>query len=227
MVKRARELAAAPYDGSAPKLPDALSKLDFDSYRDIRFKADKSPITTGPFRLQLFHLGYGFKRPVVVNTIRDGIATPIPYSASLFDYGRNKFDKNLPVNLGFAGFRLHYPLSSPHSQDELVSFLGASYFRFLGRGQSYGLSARGLSVNTGGDDEEFPNLPRVLDRDLGERSRKGHDLRAARQRLGHRRLSFRAVSRRRERDGSLRHLVPAPRQHEIRHGAADLDVLRR
>jgi periplasmic glucans biosynthesis protein len=158
VVKRARELAAAPYDGSAPKLPDALSKLDFDSYRELRFKADKSPITTGPYRLQLFHLGYGFKRPVVVNTIRDGIATPIPYSASLFDYGRNKFDKNLPVNLGFAGFRLHYPLSSPHSQDELVSFLGASYFRFLGRGQSYGLSARGLSVNTGGDDEEFPNF---------------------------------------------------------------------
>jgi periplasmic glucans biosynthesis protein len=158
VVKRARELASAPYDGSVPKLPDALTKMDFDSYRDIRFKADKSPITVGPYRLQLFHLGYGFKRPVVINTIRDGIATPIPYSANLFDYGRNKFDKNLPVNLGFAGFRLHYPLTGPHSQDELVSFLGASYFRFLGRGQSYGLSARGLSVNTGGDDEEFPNF---------------------------------------------------------------------
>ncbi len=37
-----------------------------------------------------------------------------------------------------------------------MSFLGATYFRFLGRGQSYGLSARGLAVNTGGDDEEFP-----------------------------------------------------------------------
>jgi glucans biosynthesis protein len=156
VVKRARELAAAPYDAMPPKLPEALNKLDFDAYRDLRFKAEKSPITTGPYRLQLFHLGYGFKRPVVVNTIRDGIATPIPYSAGLFDYGRNKFDKNLPVNLGFAGFRLHYPLTSPHSQDEIVSFLGASYFRFLGRGQSYGLSARGLSVNTGGDDEEFP-----------------------------------------------------------------------
>ncbi len=36
-------------------------------------------------------------------------------------------------------------------------FLGASYFRVLGRGQSYGASARGLAINvatTGG--EEFP-----------------------------------------------------------------------
>jgi glucans biosynthesis protein len=158
VVKRARDLSEAPYDGQAPKLPDALTRLDFDSYRDIRFKPEKSPLGpgSGPFRLQAFHPGFIYTRPVVVNTIRDGISTPLPYSASLFDYGRNKFDKTFPVNLGFAGFRLHYPLNAPRSLDEVVSFLGASYFRFLGRGQNYGLSARGLSVNTGGDDEEFP-----------------------------------------------------------------------
>ncbi len=158
MIRRARDLANAPYDALPPKLPDALTKMDFDSYRDIRFKADKSPLgpANGPFRLQLFHPGFIYNRPVVVNTIRDGISTPVPYAANLFDYGRNKLDHALPVNLGFAGFRLHYPLNSPHGIDEVVSFLGASYFRFLGRGQTYGLSARGLSVATGGDDEEFP-----------------------------------------------------------------------
>ena len=135
VVRRASDLAAAPYDGTPPKLPDALTKLDFDAYRDIRFKPDKSPITTGPYRLQLFHPGFIYKRPVVVSTIRDGISTPIPFSTSLFDYGHTKFEKNLPVNLGFAGFRLHYPLNSPNGQDELVSFLGATYFRFLGRGR--------------------------------------------------------------------------------------------
>jgi glucans biosynthesis protein len=156
VLRRAKDLAAAPYDAMPPKLPEVLNKLDFDAYRDIRFKAEKSPITSGPYRLQLFHPGFIYKRPVVVNTIRDGIATPVPYASSLFDYGHNKFDHNLPVNLGFAGFRLHYPLNSARGADELVSFLGATYFRFLGRGQSYGLSARGLAVNTGGDDEEFP-----------------------------------------------------------------------
>ena len=82
---------------------------------------------------------------------------PVPYSATLFDYGRNKFERPLPVNLGFAGFRLHYPLNDPKVNDELISFLGASYFRFLGRKQRYGLSARGLAIGVGAKEtEEFP-----------------------------------------------------------------------
>ena len=36
-------------------------------------------------------------------------------------------------------------------------FLGASYFRALGRGQRYGLSARGVAIDTGlPKEEEFP-----------------------------------------------------------------------
>jgi glucans biosynthesis protein len=62
----------------------------------------------------------------------------------------------LPVNVGFAGFRLHYPLNVPQAFDEVIAFLGASYFRFLGRNQRYGLSGRGLAVGAGTDAEEFP-----------------------------------------------------------------------
>ena len=64
------------------------------------------------------------------------------------------------MNLGFAGFRLHYPLNSPKVLDELIAFLGASYFRFLGRDQKYGLSARGLALNVEGgtEPEEFPHF---------------------------------------------------------------------
>jgi glucans biosynthesis protein len=39
--------------------------------------------------------------------------------------------------------------------DEVIAFLGASYYRFLGRGQRYGLSARGLAIGAG-EQEEFP-----------------------------------------------------------------------
>ena len=157
VVRRARELSGAPLS-PAPALPDPLNKLDFDAWRDIRFKPDRALFTNGngAFRLQTFHLGHLFRRPVTVNTIRDGIATPIPYAAGLFDYGRTKFEKPLPVNLGFAGFRLHYPLNDPRVFDEIIACLGASYFRFLGRGQRYGLSARGLAVNTAAEPEEFP-----------------------------------------------------------------------
>ena len=62
----------------------------------------------------------------------------------------------MPVNLGFAGFRLHYPLNSPKIFDEVIAFLGASYFRFLGRDQRYGMSARALAVEAGTTNEEFP-----------------------------------------------------------------------
>jgi glucans biosynthesis protein len=160
VVKRAREIASAPHDASIPALPEQLTKLDFDAWREIRFRADRALLgaTGGRFRLQLFHVGHLFLRPVTINTVRDGVATPIPYSANLFDYGRAKFDKPLPVNLGFAGFRIHFPLNDPRNSDELLSFIGASYFRWLGRDQKYGLSARGLAINTGllDNNEEFP-----------------------------------------------------------------------
>ena len=158
VVRRAREIAAVPYE-PGPTLPEPLSKLDFDSWRDIRFRPDRALLaqTGSSFRMQMFHPGFLFTRPVVVNVVRDGVPTPVPYSVALFDYGRVKFEKPLPVNLGFAGFRLHYPLNDPRIMDELISFIGATYFRVLGREQRYGLSARGLAIGAGvAGGEEFP-----------------------------------------------------------------------
>jgi glucans biosynthesis protein len=158
VIRRARELAGAPFENSSPALPNGLDKLEYDAWRDVRFRPERALLagSGGSFRLETFHLGFLYKRPVTVNTIRDGIATPIPYSSTLFDYGRTKIDKSLPVNTGFAGFRLHYPVNDPHVFDEVISFLGASYFRFLGRNQKYGLSARGLCVEAGTGAESFP-----------------------------------------------------------------------
>lgn len=160
VVRRAREIGAAPWDGAVAPLPEQLSRLDWDAWMQIRFRPDRALLgaSGGRFRLQLFHLGHLFTKPVTINTIRDGIPTPVPYTASLFDYGSVRFDKPLPVNMGFAGFRIHYPLNDPRGSDELLSFVGSSYFRWLGRNQKYGLSARGLALNTGllDNKEEFP-----------------------------------------------------------------------
>ena len=156
VVKRARDLAAAPFDATIPPLPEGIAGLDYDAWRDIRFKSDK-PLLGQPgasFRLELFHLGHLYRRPVVVNVLRDGIPAPIPYTPGMFDWGRNKPPANLPITLGFAGFRLHYPLNAPLVMDEVIAFLGASYFRFLGRGQRYGLSARGLGIGAGARADE-------------------------------------------------------------------------
>src|ERR1700684_3698967 len=127
VVKRARDLAAAPFDNSIPPLPDGLATLDFDGWRDIRFTSDKPLLGQegATFRLALFHLGHLYTRPVVVNRLRDVIPSPIPYAANLFDYGRAKLGV-LPINLGFAGFRLRFPLNAPHVWDEVIAFLGTS-----------------------------------------------------------------------------------------------------
>ncbi|NDG87798.1 MAG: glucan biosynthesis protein G, partial [Gammaproteobacteria bacterium] len=51
----------------------------------------------------------------------------------------------------------HYPLKRDETFDEIAVFLGASYFRAVGLGQAYGLSARGLAIDTGlPKAEEFP-----------------------------------------------------------------------
>ncbi|MDF2812534.1 MAG: glucan biosynthesis protein [Microvirga sp.] len=161
VVRRARELAGAPYEAAPGQLPEPLNTLSFDDYRDIRFRPERALLGSGgsQYRMQLFHLGFLYQRPVTVNILRDGVPTPVPYQRELFNYGRNKIERPLPVNLGFAGFRLHYPINSPKVFDEIIAFLGASYFRFLGSDQKYGLSARGLAINVeGGDAEEFPNF---------------------------------------------------------------------
>jgi periplasmic glucans biosynthesis protein len=159
VVKRARDLAAQPYTMQAA-VNGVLSKLDFDLWRDIRFKPDRAFLQgNGQFRLQTFHPGFLYNKPVTINLLRQGQPAPIPYAANLFDYGRNKFEKPLPVSTGFAGFRLHFPLNEPHVHDEVISFLGASYYRFLGQGQKYGLSARGLTIGVGArETEEFPEF---------------------------------------------------------------------
>lgn len=161
VIERARQLARAPYDPPRSPLPPALDQLSFDAFRAIRFKRDKAFFgnTRSGYRLELFHRGFLYKFPVVVNLVREGVPQPIPYDPSLFDFGGTKVEGRAPVDFGFAGIRLLYPLNKPTVMDELGVFLGASYFRFLGAGQHYGISARGVAIGTGEQQpEEFPDF---------------------------------------------------------------------
>jgi glucans biosynthesis protein len=157
---RAQKLASTPFEANVAPLPQVFEAMDWDKWRQIRFRPEKALLRGGGsrFSLQTFHLGYLFNRAVTINVGREGIFTPIPYSIDLFDYGSLNLPRRLPIDLGFAGFRIHYPLNDPKENDELISFLGSSYFRWLGRDQKYGLSARGLGINTGklDNNEEFP-----------------------------------------------------------------------
>ena len=107
--------------------------------------------------MQFFHRGFNFDRRVNISEVSGGVARPVLYNPAMFDFGPRVPKIAFPPDLGFAGFRIHYPLNTPAYKDELMVFLGASYFRVLGRNQLYGLSARGLAIDTGSTSgEEFP-----------------------------------------------------------------------
>ena len=160
VVERARLMAEGDYAPQHSVTLPEVEQLDFDRWRKIQFRNETDPLKdpSGRYKLQVFHLGHLFKKDVRINLIQDGREIAFDYSAKSFDYGSVTFAKPLPPDLGYAGFRVHYPLNNVRQYDELISFVGASYFRFLGRDQKYGLSARGLAIGTGNLDnnEEFP-----------------------------------------------------------------------
>ena len=161
VTRIARERAEKPYRASSDKLPADLAKLNYDQVRDIRWRPDRALWRAEklPFEAMFFHLGLYQKEPVLINEVTPQGARHIGYSRADFDYGKNQVRPEAWGDLGFAGFRLHNHLNSSAYKDELVVFQGASYFRALGKGQQYGLSARGLAIDTvGGSGEEFPRF---------------------------------------------------------------------
>ncbi|MDN3918656.1 glucan biosynthesis protein G [Roseateles violae] len=160
LAERARLQALAPYRDDSPPLRAELAALGYDQLRDIRYKPARSIWRKErlPFELSFFHRGGLQSQQVRVNEIApDGRVRPIEQGAGDFDYGRTGLaGGDAP---GFAGLRVHHRLNSPTRMDELLVFQGASYFRALGAGQRYGLSARGLAIDTvGGGAEEFPRF---------------------------------------------------------------------
>ncbi len=161
VADRAQQLAQQDYAAPSNDLPKELKELDYDQYRDIRFKPAQSVWRKQalPFELQLFHPGLYYNAPVKISLVANGRAAPLQFNADFFDYGKNKLDRSKLKNIGYAGFRVHFPLNSTQYKDELLVFQGASYFRALGAGQRYGLSARGVAVDTAvASGEEFPSF---------------------------------------------------------------------
>jgi periplasmic glucans biosynthesis protein len=158
---RARQLAAATYQKPDINLPRELQSLTYDQYRDIRYRPERYYWRADklPFELAFFHQGSYFKDPVRINEISPRGVRRIAFDPANFNYGANKIDQEKMRGLDFAGFRVHYAVNTPHYKDEVLVFLGASYFRALGKGQRFGISARGLAVDTGlPSGEEFPRF---------------------------------------------------------------------
>jgi len=161
LATRAQAEARRAYQPPPLVLPAELAALNYDQYRDIRFEPAHAlwrPEAL-PFELMFFHLGKYQTQPVLINELVAGSPRHLRFNPTDFNYGQNRLNPAAWPDLGYAGFRVHHALNTPAYKDELAVFLGASYFRALGAGQRYGLSARGLAIDTvGGQGEEFPRF---------------------------------------------------------------------
>ncbi|MCJ2030223.1 glucan biosynthesis protein G [Methylobacterium sp. J-043] len=161
VAERAERLAAQVYAPQSSPLPPELAALDYDAFQAIRVRP-QATVALGPrFSMQPFHRGnLHAKRVEIVLQSPQGVR-PFGYDPDLFDLGPALQGRRYPASLGYAGFRIAhgFDASRPQAHEEFLVFLGASYFRIRGRGQIYGLSARGIAVNTGlPQGEEFPDF---------------------------------------------------------------------
>lgn len=159
---KARKIAASPFAEPPSNLADYWKNLTYDQHRDIRFQMDSGlwAQTAAPFSIDFFHPGWTAKKMVTLYQVTEGKSEPLKFDQSLFNYGKQKVPTGTPPPAGYAGWRARTHLNSQDYMDEFLVFMGASYFRAIPKDAPYGLSARGLSINSAlpGVPEEFPDF---------------------------------------------------------------------
>ncbi len=156
----ATKLASEPYK-EPPSVEGDMRQLSYDHFRALRARPNTAlwhDDDKSAFHVEFFPAGFIYEKPVQISVVDAGKATPVTIAPDQFDFSDTGL-KTPPKEVALAGFRVTYPLNQPTKFDEIIAFLGASYFRAIGRGQFYGASARGLAIDTGiGRPEEFPTF---------------------------------------------------------------------
>jgi len=161
VLERARDLANRAFLRRADVPKDWLD-LTYDQYRDIRFQKEDA-LWTGTeksYNIDFFAPGLYFPRSIKVWEVEDGTAQPVAFDLDHFNKGPlvPQLTPKDPA-LGYSGLRLRTDLGHPDGKTEYAVFHGASYFRAIGIGLTYGLSARGLALKTADSmGEEFPDF---------------------------------------------------------------------
>ena len=160
LLELARQLSRKDYEATK-KIPQPWIDMTYDQYRGIQFNPDSGlwKDTDNPFNMEFFAPGLYFPTPISVSVVDGETSRPVLFSKEVFRYGHLVPDLPVDDTLGYAGFRVRTTINDPVRKDEFVVFQGASYFRAVGKGQFYGLSARGLAIDTGeAKGEEFPDF---------------------------------------------------------------------
>ena len=157
LQQEARKLSLQPFGRAVVPSPETLDEIDYDQYQKIRYRPDKALRLDrdGRVPVQLFHLGRYAPEPVKMHVVEDGKAREVIYSSSLFEIPDPHPARRLAAGAGFAGFRV----MAPDLKTDWFAAMGASYFRSSGPYNQYGLSARGIAIDTAlPTPEEFPRF---------------------------------------------------------------------
>jgi len=160
VIAMARARASRPFS-PRPSVPRDWLDLSYEDYQTRWFRTADAlwSGTARPYEVDFFLPGLYFPRAVAINTVESGRARRVPFDLSLFDKTDKAPDLSEEGALGYSGFRLRAELNHPGIKNEFCVFQGASYFRAIGAGEVYGLSARGLALGTAEPSgEEFPDF---------------------------------------------------------------------
>lgn len=158
VVSEARTLAETPYR-SPQLIPSFLRHLTYNEYQSIRFRPGRSlwHRRNSRFQVQLVAPGLYYTTPVRILVVARCRIHPLRFRPSDFTYPSPAVQKRIPKTLGYAGLKLTYPLIGHDCCNQFLVFAGASYFRAVGRPNNFGLSARGIAIDTAfPPHEEFP-----------------------------------------------------------------------
>ncbi len=162
----AAALAKVAYKPPAQPSPEIMEQLNYEEWGKIRYDTNSAIYATGPQQspITFFHLGKFFRKAIQFHIVEGGQAREVLYDQSYFDMPADSPARKLAKGAGFAGFKIQEPKDGPLDwrTNDWVAFLGASYFRAIGELRQYGLSARGIALDTwqSGREEEFPDFTR-------------------------------------------------------------------
>ena len=167
----ARRKAAELYVEPPRPAPDIVGAIDYQRWGEISFDTDRALFKDRRFPVTFFHLGQFFPKPVRIHQVERGQAREVIYDEADFDMPKDSVARGLPKGAGFAGLRIQEARDGALDwrQNDWAAFLGASYFRAIGQLYQYGLSARGVAVDTAvyGKPEEFPDFTNIYVEETG------------------------------------------------------------
>lgn len=163
VIEQARALSSRGFAPALP-VPAPLEALKYPDYRQIRFNKEQAIWRDEkriPFSLEGFAPGFLFKNGVELFLVQAGEAKRVNVRPGMFSAPSPAVSSALQQFGAFSGFRVHHPINRRDYADEFLVFQGGSYFRAVSKGQSYGLSARGLAIDVAeSTGEEFPFFKR-------------------------------------------------------------------